>query len=51
MCLVSEGENLDGVWLIEFRWKAETKDGNSPVDENHFVLLVIYLEYLGKRKP
>jgi hypothetical protein len=24
-----------------------TKEGNSPVGENRFVLLVIYLEYLG----
>ena len=26
-------------------------EGNSPVFENHFVLLAVLLEYLGKRKP
>ena len=26
-----------------------TIEGNSPVDENHFVLLVVFLKYSGKR--
>ncbi len=36
--------------LAESRWKAGTKEGNSPVSENGFMLLVINLEYLDTRK-
>ncbi len=28
-----------------------TIEGKSPVDKNNFMLLAIFLEYLGKRKP
>ncbi len=47
--------NLKGVLknktsLAESRWKAGTKEGNSPVSENGFMLLVINLEYLDTRK-
>ena len=29
--------------------ESKTKEGNSPVDENYFMLLVVILEYLGSR--
>jgi len=36
--------------LAEAGWKAGAKEGNSPVSENGFMLLVIILEYGGERQ-
>ncbi len=36
--------------LTESRWKSGAKEGNSPVSENGFMLLVIILKYDGERK-
>jgi len=47
--MLAEGEHLDEVWLKESRWKAGAIEGNSPVFKNHFVLLVIFLEYFGAK--
>jgi len=48
--LVSEGENLDKIVRGNFL-EGNTIEGDSPVPENFFALLVISLEYLRKRKP
>jgi hypothetical protein len=47
---VNEGEYL-GKKVRRIPLEREAKEGNSPVFENFFVLLVIDLKYLGKRKP
>ena len=45
--LVSEGENLDEIVRGNFL-EGNTIEGDSPVPENFFALLVISLEYLRK---
>ena len=45
-----EGVKQDEASLAEAGWKAGAKEGNSPVSENGFMLLVIILKYDGERK-
>ena len=45
-----EGEHL-GETVNQTSLERVTIEGNSPVGENSFTLLDIFLEYLEKRKP
>ena len=45
----AEGEHLDK-FVKRSTLERGTIEGNSPVLKNHFTLLAVLLEYLGKRK-
>ena len=45
-----EGEHLDEI-INRIALERQTTEGNSPVGKNNFALLIIFLEYLEKRKP
>gem|GEM_PF-1337060 len=47
--MVAEGEHLGGVLVRGSSLERGAIEGNSPVLENHFTLLVIFLEYLGDK--
>ena len=48
--MVSEGEHV-GEGVRRTTLEREAKEGESPVFENPFMLLAIFLKYLGERKP
>ena len=47
----SEGRLNYRASLAEVPWKRDAKEGNSPVSENGFMLLIIILKYGEERQP